>query len=136
MGKKQLFRKIPPRDICLKLLNSFGLQDFNDNHHFTRSDLVALGTVEKLENMTPILREYYLPCKARSYLNDLNTKNIITILRQLVRVYGFSILSREKYMKGDKFMIYQLVNYDCKKYKPIKKTVIKKDGTNYVVKFD
>ena len=48
-----------------------------------------------------------------------NEKNIITILRQLIRVYGYSIISREKYIKGNKFIIYQIISTDDRDYKPL-----------------
>ena len=41
-------------------------------------------------------------------MNGLTEKNVITILRQCVRVYGYKIVSKEKYMKGEKYILYQL----------------------------
>ena len=56
--------------------------------------------------------DYYIPCKARTYLNDLNEKNIITILKQFIKTKGYTIISREKYSNKKKFIIYQLIyNY-------------------------
>lgn len=136
MPKNQLFRQVPPRDICQKVLESFGIKDLDDTINFSRKDLEAVQCVEKMERLRPLLVKYYLPCKARTYLNDLNEKNVITILRQIVRLYGYSISSREKYIKGDKFIIYQLIPTEKRKYQPITVSTFKQDEKSCVVTFD
>ncbi len=136
MPKNQLFKSIPPRTVCIEVLNAFGLSGFDDTHNFSRSDLEAVDCVNKMSILKNILTEYYLPCKARTYLNDLNTKNVITILRQLVRLYGFSISSREKYIKGDKFIIYQLIPAESRKYQPVSISNIYDQGIDCLVNFD
>lgn len=117
--KNQLFRYTPPRDVLHKILEVFGLKDLDDNRNFTRNDMEKLNTLENICQMKSVLEEYYLPCKARTYLNDISYKNVITILRQIIRLYGYSVISREKYMKGDKFIIYQLIPTDERNYKPM-----------------
>ncbi len=133
--KNQLFRFIPPREVLMKLLNIFGLSGLDDNRNFTRHDMVKLNVLEEISNMKNTLEEYYLPCKARTYLNDITYKNVITILRQVIRLYGHSVISREKYIKGDKFIIYQIISTEEKKYKPINK-IITETNTNCVVTFE
>jgi hypothetical protein len=134
MTKNQLFKMSPPRTVCLQVLSAFGLSSFDDNHNFSRSDLETIGCVTKMEELKPILMEYYLPCKARTYLNDLNSKNIITILRQLVKLYDFSVTSREKYIKGAKFIIYQIVPINNRRYQPI--TISDNTQHNCIITFD
>lgn len=108
MGKDQLFRVIPSDDLIATLLSFFGLASLDDGHYFSRNDLIHLDTVRKLELLKPLLSECYLPCKARTYLSDITPKNSITLLRQCVRTRGLSVRSKEKYMKGDKFILYNL----------------------------
>ena len=136
MTKNQLFKMIPPRSLCIKILNTFGLIDFNDNHNFSRYDLEQINCTEKLLLLKDTLQEYYLPCKARTYLNDLNSKNAITILRQIVKLYGYTINSREKYIKGHKFIIYQLVTIENKSYNPINIVSSKNNNKECIVIFD
>jgi hypothetical protein len=50
-----------------------------------------------------------LPCKARTYLNDLNEKNIVTILRQILKHFNYNIISKEKYLRGEKFILYNII---------------------------
>ena len=117
--KNQLFKKYPNDEIIKKLLNCFGLDDLNDNRHFSRDDLKKSGSVEKIYNMKDELNNYYIPCKARTYLNDLNEKNIITILKQFIKTKLYTIISREKYSNKKKFIIYQLITIEQKNWKPI-----------------
>jgi hypothetical protein len=116
MKKNQLFRKIPSDELVNKIVGAFGFRTLNDRRSFSRSDLSKLDTVIKIKEMKSLLEQYYLPCKARTYLNDLNSKNIVTILRQCIKTKGYTICSREKYLKGDKFIIYSLCPLDQKEY--------------------
>ena len=84
----------------------------------------------------PLLVDYYLPCKSRTYLNDLTPKNVITVLRQIVRLYDYNVISKEKYIKGDKFIIYQLVPNVDKKYRPITIENIQNNKKACTVSFD
>ena len=118
-SKNQLFKITPPMDVVLEIIKIYGLNNLDDNRNFSRRDLSIMGTVDKIIEMKPLLEKYYLPCKSRTYLNGLNDKNVITILRQIVRPYGYLVFSREKYIRGDKFIIYQLVPLEQRDYKPI-----------------
>ena len=136
MTKNQLFRSIPPRSLCLEVVQSFGLDGFEDSRNFSRKDLIKVNCIEKLNNMKQKLCDYYLPCKARTYLTDLNPKNVITLLRQIVRLFGFTVSSREKYIKGDKFIIYQLIPTERTDYNPVKIDNNFDKNDNNIVTFD
>ena len=133
MPKNQLFRKPPPQELCIRVLNAFGLTDFKDIKNFSRKDLDAIKCVETMQILKDELLDYYLPCKARTYLNDLNNKNVITILRQICRLNGYSVQSREKYVKGDKFIIYQIIPSDNQRYQPL---IIDQQVESCMVHFD
>ena len=119
MVKDQLFKKNPSDELFNKVLYSFGLESLKDFRSFTRKDLKVLRTVEKLNLIIDDLKLCYLPCKARTYLSSLTEKNSITILRQILRTRNYGILSREKYMRGEKFIIYSLTHLEDKEYKPL-----------------
>ena len=127
--KNQLFKKIPSRDFIIEILKLYGLNDVNDDRSFTRNDLQKLNTVNKLIEYKSELYKYYLPCKGRLYLNELNEKNIITILRQLLKTLNYTLNSREKYIKGSKFIIYNIISIKDKEYKPIKCSSINNEKT-------
>jgi hypothetical protein len=136
MPKNQLFRQIPPPELCTKVLHTFGLRGFTDATYFSRKDLHSMQCVELLTELKDELGEYYLPCKARTYLNDLNSKNVITVLRQVARLYGYSVQSREKYIKGDKFIIYQVVPSNNQVYQPMTISSCAEDEQACIVTFD
>ncbi len=135
--KNQLFKKIPPLELVIKLIKTFGFTSFDDRRCFSRQDLIDLKTVQEIYKLKPELDKYYLPCKSRTYLNSLTEKNVITILRQCLRIYGYSVFSREKYMKGEKFIIYNICPLSEKKYTPIEiKPYLNKKKSDFILKFD
>ena len=113
--KDQLFKNKPDLKLVLDIIKLFGLKDFNDTNLFTKQNLVDLKTVEKLQECIPKLKEYYLPCKSKRFLYNLNDKKCITILRQLLKQYNYNILSKEKYIKSVKYNFYQIIQYSNKK---------------------
>ena len=120
MKKNQLFKIIPPKDFCLEILSAFGLNNFTDTKLFSKKDLEKINTLDKLNNLKNKLKKYYLPCKARLYLNEIDLKNSITILRQIVKLYNFSIVSKEKYITGLKFIIYKVVPKEKNEFNNLK----------------
>tara|TARA_B100000424_G_C22598972_1_gene334850 strand:+ start:83 stop:502 length:420 start_codon:yes stop_codon:yes gene_type:complete len=119
MRKDQLFKKNPSNELFLKVLNSFGLDSLDDKRSFSRKDLKYIKTVENINALKDELADCYLPCKSRTYLTSLNEKNVITVLRQILKTKNYTISSREKYMKGCKFIIYNLCKLESKTYKPL-----------------
>ena len=140
-GKDQIFRLQPPMELITKLIQTFGLKGVEDKRCFTRKDLILIKTVDNILLLKPELEKYYLPCKARTYLNGLTPKNVITILRQCLRTQNYTVNSREKYIKGDKFIIYNIIPQEQKNYvsilsseKEVKKITCEKK--NVTVTFD
>ena len=129
MVYNQLFQKIPPMEVCLQVLHCFGLEKYDCDKTFTRRDLEKCDCLEKLKVLKPILCFFYLPCKARLYLNDLNPKNCITILRHFARINDYKLLSNEKYIKGEKIIFYKLQRMD-------QNTHVTIGHDNVVVSFD
>jgi hypothetical protein len=119
MKKDQLFKKNPSNELFSKVLKAFGLSGVDDNRCFSRKDLEYIKTVDAIKAMKCELEECYLPCKSRTYLNSLTEKNVITILRQILKTRNYTITSREKYMKGCKFIIYSLSKLDQQAYTPL-----------------
>lgn len=123
MNKNQLFKKIPPIDLFERLVKIYGLTDINDCRKFTKDHLTKNKTLEKIEGFREELEEYYLPCKMTKYLLDLDEKKLITILRQIAKVFDYHIISNEKYLNSKKVLQYSLekngvmfddINYNLK----------------------
>ena len=94
-------------------------KELNDNIYFefSRKNLLNKKVIEKINDFIPELKKYYLKCKHKKYLEDLNEKKIITIFRQILRPYNYTITAYEKYNNGEKYLLYVIK----KKIKCIKK---------------
>tara|TARA_B100001094_G_C18049585_1_gene729319 strand:+ start:257 stop:646 length:390 start_codon:yes stop_codon:yes gene_type:complete len=128
--KNQLFRIIPDKKITLKLLSFFGIHNFEDNHSFTKDFLIEFNTLDKLNNIIKELENYYIPCKYKIYLRNLNEKKCITILRQFIKIHDYTLFSKEKYKNGKKLLFYQVIR------KQIDLQNIKKSNDKIILSFD
>ena len=108
MTNNQIFRIIPPIEYLDKILQIFGINNFDENFYFSKFDIKKKNLIEKFEEELPELRKYYLKCKAKKYLNNLIFKRIITILRQISRQHKYRIVGFEKYTNGEKYLLYKL----------------------------
>lgn len=109
MKINQLFNKNIPEEVALNVLNCFGLSGFDDRHMFSKYDISNFDTVQKMNVMMHELSQYYMPCKARTYLSDINSKKCLTILKQIIRLYGYTLMSRERNVHGKKVIFYQMM---------------------------
>jgi hypothetical protein len=106
----QLFTKIVDRNVAERLVQCLGLQGLDDSSNFTRFDLVRVGTVTRIYAMVEQLSQYYLPCKARIYLTQINEKKAITIVKQILRLHNYSVVAKEKNNGNQKVIVYRIVN--------------------------
>ena len=83
-----------------------------EDFYFTKQDLTNLNIIDKMNNIKEKLQIYYLPCKSKVYLKDLNEKKCITILRQFLKHIDYNLKLKEKYIKGKKIYLYYI--YACK----------------------
>ena len=137
MVKDQLFKAYPTNELFNKVISAFGFVDIANTTPFSRNDLKYLKTVEKINLLKPYLEKCYIPCKARTYLNNLTEKNVITILRQILKTKGYIVTSKEKYMKGHKFIVYRITEKKLDEYIPVsqpnKKNLDKKDNKEPII---
>lgn len=104
----QLFYKIPEKELVSKILSYFIPDIFDTNFYFTRKDIEDKNILEDMKEDLDVLSNYYLPCKRKIYFTNVNSKKIITILRQILKNHNYKINSVEKYSKGKKFLLYNL----------------------------
>jgi hypothetical protein len=110
MKINQLFNKPVPEDVARRVLQCFGLTDFRDRRSFSKYDMENYGTAGLMGAMVGELSQFYMPCKARTYLTQpASSKKCITILKQIIRLYGFTLMSRERNVHGKKVMFYQVM---------------------------
>jgi len=108
MKINQLFNKNVEQNVLQDVLTCFGLKSLDDRHMFKRQDLINHQTVQKLNLMKTLLASYYLPCKAKMYLENINEKKAVTLLRQIVRLFDHHIVSKEKNILNKKVIFYML----------------------------
>jgi len=132
--KNQTFRNLPDINITNSLLETFGLENLNDNRLFTREHMIEINTVEQINELIDKLSEYYLPCKCKNYLENINEKKSITILRQFVKIHNYKVSTFEKSIKGQKQMIYQLAPINDDYLSSTKNDPV--ENRKYIISFD
>jgi hypothetical protein len=109
--KNQLFSKnFPPFEIVNHLINIIFKKELNNyvNIEFTIKYLKNINVIKFFNDIIPELKKYYLKCKHNKYLENLNEKKIITILRQILKPYDYVINAIEKYSNKEKYLLYIL----------------------------
>ena len=118
MTINQLFKQKPSLEVVIELLNLYGIESLDDDKQFNRNNLINLSLIDNLNKFKTKLHEYYLPCKRKVYLEDLTIKKSITILRQILKLYDYVVKSNERWIKGEKIIVYQILPKNSLK-KPI-----------------
>lgn len=124
MKINQLFCKQIEMENLEKLLYCFDIKNLNDTHMFSKKDLEKLKTSEKINLLKPLLMEYYMKCKVNMYLENITVKKSITILKQFLRLYGYTLESIEKNIHSKKVIYY--------KVKPLHNVILKQ----MIIKFE
>ena len=115
--KSQLFRRNPDRYIINDLMVIFNIISLDDeDFYFTKQDLTNLNIIDKINNIKDKLLIYYIPCKAKIYLENINEKRCINILRQFLKYIDYNLKIKEKYINGVKNYRYFII---CNKKKII-----------------
>jgi len=102
----QIFKKPPTEEVFNRVLGTFGIAEYSPDFSFRKKDLETMGTVQLMKEIIPQLSDFYYPYKMVSYLKDLSLSKCITILRQFLRNFGYSLFSRERYVNGEKYIQY------------------------------
>jgi len=87
----QLFQREPTEKEFNKILKCFNIDNIDDIHTITYISIKTYNTIEKLYNLFDMLLDIYLPCKY-NFINNLNTKRCLTILRQIIRLYDLKLV--------------------------------------------
>jgi hypothetical protein len=104
----QLFKDKISDDILSKILDAFGIKSLNDEFMFTKNDLITMNTVTKINDLKDQIIQFYLPCKAKIYLENMDESKCITILRQILKLSQVKLISKQKYINQKKSTIYMI----------------------------
>ena len=106
--KNQLFAQIPDNIFLIKFLNCYGLDNLNDSREFSKSNMIDLNIITKIEYLIPELVLYYLPCKYKIVLSNITLNKTLTILRQIIKLYGYELKKREHVQNKKKIIYYHI----------------------------
>jgi hypothetical protein len=129
MVLNQLFAHRPPLELVNKMLPKFGIKNIDDNTtEFTLLDMAQLNTLTSVLTFENEIKECYIPCKRDKYLGNLDDKGLITVLRQFLKMHDHDLQSREKFIKGTKYLVYHVITKQEKDFikkskKPQKKEI-------------
>ena len=118
--KDQLYRKEVPflfLETLFEDLFDIKLDEIIE-YHFSKTTLTNRNAHQIIQKHIEELKSYYIQCKHKLYLENLNEKKMITLLRQLLRTHDYELKTKEKYDNGKKFLLYTITK---KKIKLLKK---------------
>lgn len=108
--KNQLFRE----EVNIEFLSKFIYGCFNielnnnTNYSFSKKTIITKNVLDNINKNLDELRKLYIKCKHKIYLENLNEKKIITLLRQLLRTHNYELRAKEKYENGKKYLLYTI----------------------------
>jgi len=130
----QLFIHKPSNELLTKIIKAFGLNDINDKREFTQIDMDTNNTLEKFHALEKELGDCYIPCKRKEYIDNIKNiiyKEAVTIFRQILKAHNYDLYSKERFIKGTKYLVYKIVTKQektifnkTKKYHPKKKEFV------------
>ena len=117
MVKQRTFRNKPSCDLAIKALNCLGFKNLDDFETlFLLEDVEKLDSIEKYKEIKEEIKSCYTPNIAKLYFgnNKCGIKNIITVIRHLIKVKNRNIVMNIKYNSEQKkyINIYKLVIVD------------------------
>jgi hypothetical protein len=105
VDSKGLFRKKPSKEFVEEILVYLQFLGLHDRKIFIKNDI----SQEKFEEVVTWIEPYYIPCKAKKFLFDLNPSKQITILRHLLRSIDYDLIAQEKVINSNKVTTYQII---------------------------
>lgn len=130
MVLNQLFNYKPSLELVNKIIQKIGLKDIHDNSTFTTLDIDRHDTIMNIKIFENEIKDCYIPCKQQKYVNEINNKTIITILRQFLKLHEYDLHSKEKFINNTKYILYKIISKKEKdKIKKTKKYISNKSVT-------
>lgn len=134
MKINQLFRSNVPNDLFSKIYRCFGYETLNIDYMFSKIELDRLNTVGKMNEIKDELTQYYIPCKAKMYLSNLNLLKCITVFRQVLRLNHVSLISKQRYIKNKKMTFYS-IKFDYQQDEEEKLNGMRVNNAHLVINF-
>lgn len=116
-----IFREAPARARVLEWLGQLHLSGFLDSHPFDANTFPRESFSRVLIEIEP----YYFPCKARTYLHrEMTMPRIITILRQMLRPFNYTMRTHERFIHNKKSYEYYISPLEAVQPTPPETTIL------------
>ena len=96
-----VLREVPPWTTVLEVLSLLNLPS-EIPYTFQKSDISLMNTTQAADLLCP----YYVPCKAKQFLEFTDEVKLITVLRHILLPHGYVILSQETTRQKKKTIFY------------------------------
>jgi len=108
--KNQLFRADISLEFLIDFIHKLFQIELNTtiNYSFSKKTLTTKNIKNIINENMEILKKIYIKCKHKIYLENLNEKKIITLIRQLLRIHKYDLKAKEKYENGKKYLLYTI----------------------------
>jgi hypothetical protein len=108
--KNQLFREFMDYETLKMLMKEVFSIELNENinYSFSKKTISSKNIIPILEDKIDFFKSFYIKCKHKIYLENLNEKKVITLFRQLLRVHDYDLRAKEKYENGKKYLLYNI----------------------------
>ena len=108
--KNQLFRADISLEFLIDFIHKLFQIELNTtiNYSFSKKTLTTKNIKNVINENMEILKKIYIKCKHKIYLENLNEKKIITLIRQLLRIHKYDLKAKEKYENGKKYLLYTI----------------------------
>lgn len=108
--KNQLFREDISLEFLIDFIHKLFQIELNStiNYSFSKKTLTTKNIKNVINENMEILKKIYIKCKHKIYLENLNEKKIITLIRQLLRIHKYDLKAKEKYENGKKYLLYTI----------------------------
>ena len=108
--KNQLFREDISLEFVIDFIHKLFQIELNTtiNYSFSKKTLITKNIKNIINENMEILKKIYIKCKHKIYLENLNEKKIITLIRQLLRIHKYDLKAKEKYENGKKYLLYTI----------------------------
>ena len=107
MTINQIFKEKVPYDILISILHLFNINENKINNSIIVKENINEDIINKISKLETTLSKYYIKSK-HFYLKDLNSSKIITILKQILKLYNYELLSYEKYYDKKRHKYYKI----------------------------
>lgn len=113
MTINQLFKNKIPYDLFLKFLLIFDIIESNISNSIIIKANINDAIINKFLDLKLDIIKYYIDCK-HSYFESINSTKLITILKQILKLYDYKLESYEKYINQKRMKLYKIIDINKK----------------------